>query len=53
MQQNSGTRLRCSTCGSEGIVVKPGDASFECCGTPLEATFVAPSADGTESGSDD
>ena len=49
MQQNSGTRLRCTTCGSEGIVVKPGDAEFECCGAPLEATFISPSGEGTES----
>jgi len=49
MQQNSGTRLRCTTCGSEGIVVKPGDAEFECCGAPLKATFISPSGEGTES----
>ena len=36
----SGTRLRCESCGSEGIVVKPADAELTCCGSPLVPTFV-------------
>jgi hypothetical protein len=31
----SGTRLRCESCGSEVLVVKPSDPELTCCGNPL------------------
>lgn len=33
------TRLKCSTCGAEFLVVEAGEGTLECCGVP-----VAPSA---------
>lgn len=38
----SGTRLKCSSCGSEAIVVKPADPDLTCCGQPLEVIFAPP-----------
>jgi ribosomal protein S27E len=40
MELVAGTRLRCETCGSEGIVVKAAAADLTCCGAPLVPTFV-------------
>jgi len=31
----AGTRLRCESCSSEIIVIKPAEAVLECCGKPL------------------
>lgn len=35
MSIKSGTRLRCETCGSEVLIVKPAEPELTCCGTPL------------------
>ena len=35
MPMKAGTRLQCGTCGSQIIVVKPGEADLVCCGQPL------------------
>jgi hypothetical protein len=32
------TRLRCSTCGAEFVVVEAGEGTIECCGVPLAAS---------------
>ena len=32
----AGTRLRCSTCGTEVIVVKTADDAVGCCGAPMK-----------------
>jgi hypothetical protein len=31
-----GTKLGCGTCGTEVIVVRPGDDTPTCCGEPLQ-----------------
>jgi Desulfoferrodoxin, N-terminal domain len=36
----SGTRLRCAQCGTEVILLKAHDPEVECCGQPMEPTFV-------------
>jgi hypothetical protein len=38
----AGTRLRCSVCGSETIVIKSQEPDLSCCGQPLEVTFTPP-----------
>ena len=38
----AGTRLRCSVCGSETIVIKPQEPDLTCCSQPLEVTFTPP-----------
>lgn len=30
-----GSRLRCTTCGSEFVIVKPQQPEVSCCGEPL------------------
>jgi hypothetical protein len=45
----NGTRLRCARCGSEIILLKANDPAVECCGEPMEPTFVP--ARGTAEGS--
>lgn len=42
MSHPAGTRLRCSVCGSETIVVKSKDPELSCCGQPLEVIFSPP-----------
>jgi hypothetical protein len=36
----NGTRLRCAKCGSEIILLKAHEPAVECCGEPMEPTFV-------------
>lgn len=36
MQVKAGTRMQCGSCGSQVIIVKPGEPELECCGRPLE-----------------
>lgn len=31
----AGTRLRCATCGTEIVVVKPATGPLACCGRPM------------------
>ena len=33
----AGTRLRCATCGTEIVVVKPATGPLACCGEPMTA----------------
>jgi hypothetical protein len=40
----AGTRLRCSVCGSETIVIKAQEPQLTCCGETLEVTFTPPAA---------
>jgi ribosomal protein S27E len=40
METKAGMRVRCETCGSELIVVKPGTSELTCCGKPV--TAIAP-----------
>jgi hypothetical protein len=41
----NGTRLRCAQCGREIIILKAEGPDMECCGEPMEPTFV-PTHDG-------
>jgi hypothetical protein len=36
-----GTRLKCTTCGSEAIVTQSGPAELGCCDGALEVIFAA------------
>jgi Desulfoferrodoxin, N-terminal domain len=36
----TGTRLRCERCGSEFIVLKTHAPALDCCGEPMNPTFV-------------
>lgn len=38
-EASNGSRLRCTTCGSEAIVTSAGGSSLTCCGAPLDITF--------------
>jgi hypothetical protein len=31
-----GTKLRCGSCGTEFVVIKPPSAPPECCGQPMQ-----------------
>ena len=42
------TRLRCSTCGAEFVVVEMGEGTIECCGAPLAAATGAQAQGGAE-----
>ncbi len=46
MPHDAGTRLRCTVCGSETIVVKANDPQLECCGRPLDVIFSRPAPAG-------
>lgn len=42
MSHPGGTRLKCSVCGSETIIVKSEEPELSCCGQPLEVIFIPP-----------
>ena len=44
MAHPSGTRLKCSECGSETIIIKSESPELSCCGKPLDVTFTPPAA---------
>lgn len=42
MAHPGGTRLKCSACGSETIIVKSQEPELSCCGQSLEVIFTPP-----------
>jgi desulfoferrodoxin-like iron-binding protein len=35
MSNDPGARLECTVCGSQGLIVTPGNGQIICCGRPM------------------